>query len=65
LVAAIDYTINDHITIAIKTHRSQCVYNILIALEEIGRKTLKVEEYDYQTYFLFMDTSGLTGSVRR
>jgi hypothetical protein len=66
LVAAIDYTINDHITIAVKTHRSQCVYNILIALEEIGRKTLKVEEYDYQrAYFLFMDTSGLTGSVRR
>jgi hypothetical protein len=56
-LVAIDYTINDHITIAIKTQcRSQCVCNILIALEEeIGRKNIKsYEEYDYQrAYFLY------------
>jgi hypothetical protein len=39
-LVAIDYTINDHITIAIRNSMpGQCVCNILIALEEeIGRK---------------------------
>jgi hypothetical protein len=44
-LVAIDYTINDHITIAIRNSmRSQCVCNILIALEEerLEEKTLKV-----------------------
>jgi hypothetical protein len=58
-LVAIDYTINDHITIAIRNSMpGQCVCNILIALEEeIGRKNYikSYEEYDYQrAYFLWI-----------
>jgi hypothetical protein len=55
-LVAIDYTINDHITIAIRNSMSQCVCNILIALEEerLEENYIKsYEEYDYQrAYFL-------------
>jgi hypothetical protein len=55
-LVAIDYTINDHITIAIRNSMSQCVCNILIALEEerLEENYIKsYEEYDYQRAYFY------------
>jgi hypothetical protein len=66
-LVAIDYTINDHITIAIRNSMPESMrlqYIDSPGRREIGRKNYikSYEEYDYQRAYFFMDTSGLTGS---
>jgi hypothetical protein len=64
-LVAIDYTINDHITIAIRNSMPESMR--LQYIDSPGRRDWKknyiksYEEYDYQRAY-FMDTSGLTGS---